>query len=159
MKRQISTLFDKIMKISQSLSGINMAQDIATWDLYHTTCRYLLILKMKKYCQTAEHLFLSCLIEIWFLHMTKCDNVRSTFNVLEQCSHSNIQFPSPPQPNAHSWWHSSTAFTASAYITPQGLIGFHLPIVRPVVHTKIVCAVYVQFIIMPNPRLITWYPL
>ena len=39
---------------TKSPSGINLARDIAACDLYRTTCRYLSILKMKKYCRTAE---------------------------------------------------------------------------------------------------------
>ena len=46
-------------KKAKSLSGINYARDIAAHDLYRVTCRYLSILKVKKYCWTAKCLFSS----------------------------------------------------------------------------------------------------
>ena len=46
-------------KKAKSLSGINYARDIVARDLYCTTCRYLSILKAKKYCWTVECLFSS----------------------------------------------------------------------------------------------------
>ena len=112
---------------------------------------------MKKYCQTTNCLFLLCQKEIWFfacdwLSMTTWDQ-RSMFNhQLFNVQHSNIQHPTPkpsstkyPQPMTQQHCIHSICIHHT-----QGLVGFHLPIVRPVVHTKIACAAYISSLSCPT---------